>query len=215
MIRMLRLKAGVLEKPETIEKAVAFHRVISKNASSLNNMGEENGLYHYNESSGVRYFNLSITYRLKNGRIVERAYYLPYASSSVDLRTSLQELFTSDEYMEKANPMLLVEAEDLNLIHVLFYDESDTVLNLASTEELEGFLSAFKQDILNTDPLSLFLNYKEANPTSIEITFSFKEDRAPVIQEGGMTHITGNTRTIRLWADYHHTLEYLSKKFGH
>ena len=213
MIRMLRLKAGVLEKPETIEKAVALHRTIAQNASSFSNMGEENGLYHYNESSGVRYFNLSITYRLKNGRIVERAYYLPYAgNSSVDLKTSLQELFTSDEYMEKANPMLLVEPEDLNFIHVLFYDESDTVLNLASTEELEGFLAAFKQDILNTDPLDLFLNYKEVNPTSIEITFSFKEDRAPVIQEGGITHITGNTRTIRLWFDYHHTLEYLAKK---
>ena len=34
MIRLLRQRRGVLENPEPIERAVAFHRVIAANASS-------------------------------------------------------------------------------------------------------------------------------------------------------------------------------------
>ncbi|NLW02496.1 MAG: hypothetical protein GX027_04435 [Clostridiaceae bacterium] len=212
MIRLLRQRRGVLENPETIERAVAFHRVIAANASSLSRPGFGSEPYYY-ESPVVRYFNLTFTYRLKNGRTVQRAYFLPYkVINGGELETAFHELLTSAEFMEKSSPLLTVKAEDLNIIQVLFHDENNTALNLAAPEEKAGFLEALRQDILNTDPFNLFINYKEGNTTSIEITFYFKADKALVFQDGGTLHISGRTLTIRLWSDYENTLLYLESQ---
>ena len=144
---------------------------------------------------------------------MQRAYFLPYkVINGGELETAFHELLTSAEFMEKSSPLLTVKAEDLNIIQVLFHDENNTALNLAAPEEKAGFLEALRQDILNTDPFNLFINYKEGNTTSIEITFYFKADKALVFQDGGTLHISGRTLTIRLWSDYENTLLYLESQ---
>lgn len=210
-IRLLRQMPGIIEKPETIEKAVALHQVIVQNAWALDNQNwGESG---YGEYSSLRTFNLSIAYCLKSGRIVERAYNLPYVEGSGgDLETRLLELLSSEEIMEKAYPMLNVEADDLNFIQAMFYDADKTVLSLTTDEDMEGFLAAFRQDIRNENPFDFLVKYGETNPASIEITFNFKEDMVPFYKHGGMTRLAGKTWTIRLWSDYRHTIEYLAMK---
>jgi len=213
MIRQLRQMPGIIERPETIEKAVAFHRVIANNAWSLDNQNWAEAGYIDDKSPGVRAFSLSIAYRLKNGRIVERSYYLPYVEGSGgELETRLLDLLSSAEVMEKAYPILKVDADDMNFIQVMFHDSNNTVLSLTSAEDMGDFLAAYKQDIRDTDPFDTFVKYGDANPTSIEITFSFKEDIVPFVQYGGMKRRAGKTWTIQLWSDYRHTLEYLAMK---
>jgi len=210
MIHDLRQLPGVLERPETIEKAVALHRVIARNVSSLDNQGWKDRRYY--GSSDVQFFQLSIAYRLKNGNIVKRAYYLPYRNDSTgELETALKELVTSDEFIAKNNPIMHIEAEGVNFIQVTFYEGETSSLNLMDPEDVEAFLDAYKKDIMETEPLALLKDYQEGNPTGIEITFNFKE-RIPYTKEGGLIRWTYNTRTLHLWSGYRHTLEYLAGK---
>jgi len=213
MIRQLRQMPGIIERPETIEKAVALHRVIANNAWALDNENWAEAGYINDESLGVRAFSLSIAYRLKNGRVVERSYYLPYVEGSGgDLETRLLDLLSSDEFMEKAYPILNVEADDMNFIQVMFIGTDDTVLSLTSAEDIEDFLAVYKQDIRDTDPFDFLVKYGDANPTSIEIMFSFKKDMVPFVQYGGLKRLAGKTWSIQLWSNYRHTLEYLARK---
>lgn len=212
MIHDLRQMPGVLERPETIEKAVALHKVIVRNASSLDNQNWRNNRYY--GSPDIQAFPLSIVYRLKNGNIVERAYYLPYRKDNMgELETALQELVTSDEYMAKNNPLIHIDADRVNFIQVTFHEGETSTLNLMDPEDVEAFLDAFKKDIMESDPLALLRDYQEGNPTGIEITFNFKE-QLPYTKDGGRIRWTYSTRTVQLWSVYRHTLEYLAGKIN-
>lgn len=212
LISMFRQKPGVLEEPESIRKATDLHRIIVKNADTLKRRDLGDGRYYYDVSSGIRYINLTFTYRLKNGRTVERAYYIPYGRSGGELETGLRNLLATEEFMEKLNPMIAVGAEDINLINVVFYDEKGTVLSLSDTRDKEEFLAAYRKDIMEADPVDLFLGRAKTNPTNVQVTLYFKEGKAPVMDADGRFYITGTSRTFTLWTDHRNTLSFLATK---
>lgn len=205
MIRNLRQRPGIIEKPETVEKAVALHRTIIQNASALDFGNPENRF----ADEDARYFNFCFAYRLKSGRIVERAYYIPYIpGSGGELESSLDELLASTEFMEKAYPLLTVEADDLSLIQIMFYDAGNTILNLTDHEEMEAFLKAYQADLKSSAPMNILLNYTEGDSTGIEITFTFKSPTFLV--PNGIMPLSGTSLTTRLSSGYRNTLAYLA-----
>lgn len=213
LIQNLKQRQGVLERPESIEKAIALHRFVIRNASSLDRQDRWENIY-YDESSGFYHFNLYIAYRLKSGQIVERSYILPFVEGRTGgLEDRLKELVSSDEYREKANPLLAVEPNDLISIEVFFNDNADnpTILDLVTAEEREAFMMAYRQDILEEDPLNKFMNRKLSNTTSIFVTFNFKENRAN-FEESGIDYWVSKSRVITLEANDRHTLKYLAEK---
>jgi len=213
LIRQFRQRPGVLEEPESIRKATELHRAIVQNARLYKRLDRRSSSY-YDDSDDTVYTNLTFTYRMKNGKTTERAYYIPIDAPGGEPERALRELVTTGEFRKKLYSMLEVEAGDISLVNVILNDEGGTVVSLTDKNDIEEFLDALKKDIANTDPVDMFLNHRKDSFTGISATFYFREGRAPAVYDRGMFYLTGNERRVLIWSDYSNTIGYLAEKTG-
>ena len=217
MINDLRRMEGVIENPDTINTALALHQYIADNASRLEDMVKRYAVQRIdvNSPNQVQYINLSIAYRLKSGRVVSRAYSLPYIENTRDeLESYLTDLLSTPEVMGKFNPILNMNAEDLNFINIVCTNKINQPKVTTMTRDMSGFLTAYQQDVRDLNPLNALINLRKANPVSIEVTFNINADISQfTMPNGSSIGMQGEAWIIRinLMTDNKSTLDYLVK----
>ncbi len=123
-------KTEVLAGKENIEKVVELNQDIIKNKNAnVNKRGY-----------------MSITYLLKNGKIVSRTYRLDNKA----YREKVEEIMLSEEYKKSQVELFKRNIEEIDNIKVSNYVFSDCSVAVTTKEEIEQLVSAMKQDILSS-----------------------------------------------------------------
>lgn len=210
----LRQEAGIIENPDTIQRALALHRYIADNADRLDyamtqRASQGTGVGEVADPSRIYYVNLSIAYRLKGGRIVRRIYNLPLREDGEDpLNSLLSELFSSPEMMAIHNPILRMEAEDINYINIIVTGKAEKIANVTDLKGKADILEAIKLDVRESDPLNPVIYTREASPINVELRIYFKK-KIPVSRAGKMTRIGQDNWTIVLMTDNRNVIDCL------
>lgn len=151
-IRDLRAQAGIIEDAEGIAKARQIHAYIVENKEMLKS--QEQSYRDSRNFDDYHSFTLTFIYKLKDGRFVERRYFLKLFKDNDSLYPLLREYLSLPQILEKYCPILKDSAEDIQVIYLHLSSGRSFTVN-----DKEGFLKAYKQDILAQDPVSFFYGY--------------------------------------------------------
>lgn len=149
-IRELRSLAGIIEDREAIAKARQIHAYIIENKDRL-----KKNLYAYydwTDPDTYEFYYLNFIYKLSNGKLVERQYRLAIPKGDDQLPQLLREYLALPQVREKFMPILANSASDFRAMYVQNANGTNTAIS-----DIDGFLKAYKQDILSHDPLT-YLN---------------------------------------------------------
>ncbi len=210
-IKALRKSANIIENPQVIQKALNLHRYIVTHQAEMNDPAS----FISPESANPDVYNttgLVFMYRLTNGRIVERSYSVPYSRQyETAVEELMRELFSAEEFREGNYPVLGLEADDISLLTLDkpnrdgFYTTTDLT---AYTDEI---LKAYRQDILEQDPLNTLFYMKEVGYTGIGLNLTLRDPVSINKYLGGMAAITQRVESISLMTDNTHTIELLAQ----
>jgi len=180
-IRMLRMEPAIAETREAITKARLIHKYIIENKGLFmqNLLSYEKTDYYDSETYQLR--RLYIGYRLKNGSVIMRNYFLVTYKGNTELDNLLREYLSLPEVEEKYDPLIKAEPEDIRYINVgVYYPDKANVSQ--DVEDVEKLLKAYKEDARARDPLSLMYGTNKGI-INIELRFNLYENRKPYFKQ--------------------------------
>ncbi len=205
-IATLRRHPGVADSREAIAKARLIHQYIIENK----NLFKENfnALQNADNQNQDNFMNrrLVFKYKLKDGRIIERAYSgLVTYKDNTNLDTVLRDYLSLPEVKAKYEPILTKTASDINSITIDIYAKG--ISDTKYINDINGFLEAYKKDIEEVDPLyRLYSSYKRIYEIDLHINISFKE-RNPFYLDYGRTYENNYHSPIN--HEFKNTINYL------
>jgi len=168
IIEELRNLPGVITSKEAIIKARRIHQYIAANSRQF----EINQSNYSNNEQDYKIRSLYFRYKLKNGAIIERYYQgLVTHKDDTELDNLLREYFSLPDIIVKYEPLISKSAGDILTISVGYYTEEGAYIR-KEVEDIEGFLEAYKKDIMNVGPnLSVEGPYGPKFPFEVSIEF--------------------------------------------
>lgn len=204
MVTSIRKRAGIISDQASIQKVLALHQAIIDNRNTLRLDTHEMINQTPLGSKNIYFVNFLVTYRMKGGQIIERSYNLPMQLiGSDEMSTLLRDLVTTPELKDRYQPLLNLTPSDINNIDIGHTSNEGVRDSISVTNDIVGFLEAYKADILNQDPINWFVYMQQGNYLSMDVTFNLKE---PLYHYG-----RERTYTIQLTTDYTNTLKYLEE----
>ena len=138
-----RIDQLILKDPQNIETVLAFHQGVVTHP-----VGKEGYAY---EGQTTSWRNRTITYHLKNGRTVSRAYNVCLQ----EVLLLLAPIETSEEYLTQANPAFFLDPEDVEEWGVQDAFGRNQSEQTPSDEEAQELLEAIREDTLDQTTESL------------------------------------------------------------
>lgn len=210
-IKSLRKSACIIENPQVIQKALNLHRYIITHQAEI----KDPTSFISPESANPDAFNttgLVFMYRLTSGRIVERSYSIPYSRQyETAVEELMRELFSAEEFRVGSNPELSLEADDISLLTLDKPNRDGFYTSIDLTSYTDEILKAYRQDILEQDPLNTLLYMKEVGYTGIGLNLTLRDPVSINKYLGGMTAITQRVESISLMTDHTHTIDLLAR----
>lgn len=201
-IRKLRMEPGISESREAITKARLIHKYIIENKDLFiqNRRAMDNSRDYEGVECQTR--RLYISYRLKNGDIIQRNFFLVTYNGNTELDNLLRDYLKVPEVMEKYEPLLNAGPEDIRSVNVNVYapDRQNETKRIDDCKEL---LEAYKEDVRASDPLNLMYGSNKGN-INIELYIKMLDDRKP--------YITRSYYYRELTADHKKTIGVLKDK---
>lgn len=168
-------RSEILFSPANIEKVIHINQNIVDNKE--NNKKEQS--------------STSISYRLKNGRIINRTYPVDYKEYS----EAISEIFSSDEYKMAQVPLYTRDNNDIDSIRVenaMFGDKYYTVL--FSKEDINQFVELMKNDILeyeeNVGRYNRYTVSGDRNLYRVQVVYKDKEMDGEIIYDREYLYFT-------------------------
>ncbi|HBR03972.1 MAG TPA: hypothetical protein DD738_15335 [Ruminiclostridium sp.] len=201
---------GIVDNREAITLARQIHDYIVRNEA----------LFKENEATAARLRassndeelqnnfidrSLYFAYRLNDGTLIERQYYLKTYKNNTELDELLRKYLSIPGVRERYEPIIGKTAADIERI-ILYYSTVDGSSNdFELNENIQDFLTAYQQDILALDdPLeSMFDRPATRKKGYIDITFEFKD-------KGILLNVPRYSKSLH--PGYKNTLNYLIEK---
>lgn len=180
-LKKLRMNPGIAETREAITKARLIHKYIVENKGLFmqNLLSYENTDYYESNTYQIR--RLYIGYKLKNGSVIMRNYFLVTYKGNTELDNLLREYLSIPEVLEKFDPLLKAEPEDIRYITLdVYYPEKPHISQ--DIEDVQKILEAYKKDARTRDPLSLMYGTNKGI-INIELRFNLYENRKPYFNQ--------------------------------
>jgi hypothetical protein len=199
-IKELRKHPGIAESQNAIEKARIIHSYIVENKELLKKTNRI-----YNSTSVYRHFFFK--YKMKDGSILERQYYLNIPDNSTalnELDSLMNDYLSLKEVREKYQPVISIKPSDIRSITIRFYTEEGTI-NRIAINDIPGFLAAYQSDILAIEPIKSIYRKKEEQVYNLEIEIEYSSNyfdylRPYLVQDASLIHLT---------VEYKNTLDFL------
>ncbi|MCX7772322.1 MAG: hypothetical protein N2376_04325 [Clostridia bacterium] len=180
LIEELRDIPGISQSPETIQKARLIHAYIVAHQDEFRDAAAKHlPPVAIERGTGPSYQpqSLYFGYRLKNGTLIERQYSLAYRYDVKELNKLLSDYLETPEASSKYEPLLSKAPEDFRSIAIYFGDKKGTYHD--SITDKEGFLNAYRKDILALNPVDiLFLSYYGDQYIGVDVRFELTSTNA-------------------------------------
>ncbi len=207
-IAALRRHPGVVEDREAITKARMIHQYIIENK----NMFKNNIRVAYSTRNTYEQFKertLSFKYKLKDGRIVERAYRdLFMYKDDNGLDNIVRDYLALPQVTTKYEPILTHTADDIRSISIDIYARSFS--DTKSVTDIKGFLDAYKKDVEDMDPLYRLDGFGDRYyGYDIRLNINFNHNYAFYLNYG---KTYGDNYHSTLTPQYRNTIDFLLNK---